>query len=244
MENQDQVIDVETVQEQIEEQQQENQKPHVNVVIATPGRTLTAEYVKSLMATIQVLNANGITWHYQNEYASLVTNAREATITGSRNLEIFNSSPGKGYYTYDKIFCIDSDIVWNPEHFIKLFTSGYDVISGVYFESEGRDAVVHQTKDSFRFMSRAELELYQKAGDPIPVYGVGLGFICIRQGVFEKIKRPWYGLGKVKQEVDGVEYEIPLGEDLYWCERVAENGDIVHLDPTVVVGHVKSNIVV
>jgi hypothetical protein len=61
--------------------------------------------------------------------------------------------------------------------------------------------------------------------------------------VFEGLKRPWYGLGKVTQEVDGEIYELPLGEDLYWCERVAQNGYQVYVDPTVVVGHVKSNIV-
>jgi hypothetical protein len=217
---------------------------HFNVVITTPGRAMTSEYVKSLLATIQVLNENGITWHYQNEYSSLVTNAREATITGSRNLEVFNPIPGKGLYTYDKIFCIDSDIVWTPEHFIKLYTSGYDVISGVYFESQGQDTVVNQTKDSYRFMTREELSLYQVTGDTIPIYGVGLGFICVRQGVFESLKRPWYGLGKVSQQIGDEIYDIPLGEDLYWCERVAENGHTVHLDPTVVVGHVKSNIVI
>jgi hypothetical protein len=54
------------------------------VVITTPGSKLEAEYVKSLMATIHTLQANNISWLYQNEYASLVTNAREATITGSR----------------------------------------------------------------------------------------------------------------------------------------------------------------
>ena len=43
--------------------------------------------------------------------------------------------------------------------------------------------------------------------------------------------------------VDGVIYELPLGEDLYWCDRVAQNGHQVYVDPTVVVGHVKSNIV-
>lgn len=217
------------------------QKLHFNVVIATPGRSMESNYVKSLLATIQVLQANGITWHYQNEYASLVTNAREATITGSRNLEVFNTSPGKGQYTYDKIFCIDSDIVWNPEHFLKLLSSDKSVISGVYYEAEGADAMIHKNKDSYSMMNRQELLLYK---EPFPVYGVGLGFVCINYGVFESLKRPWYGLGKVIQEVDGIIYELPLGEDLYWCERVGENGHQVHVDPTVVVGHVKSNIVV
>jgi hypothetical protein len=219
----------------------QTQKPHFNVVIATPGHSLDANYVKSLLATIQVLQANGITWHYQNEYASLVTNAREATITGSRNLEVFNTSPGKGQYTYDKIFCIDSDIVWNPEHFLKLLSSDKPVISGVYYEAQGADAMIHKNKDSYAMMNRQELSAYK---EPFPVYGVGLGFICINYGVFESLKRPWYGLGKVIQEVDGIIYELPLGEDLYWCERVGENGYQVQVDPTVVVGHVKSNIII
>lgn len=217
---------------------------HFNVVIMTPGKSLVSEYVKSLLGTIQVLQANNISWHFQNEYASLVTNAREATITGSRQLEVFNKSPGKGQYTYDKIFCIDSDIVWNPDHFLKLYSSDKDVISGVYFEAQGADAMIHRNKDDYHPMSREEISALQQTGDSFPAYGVGLGFMCVKQGVFESLKRPWYGLGKVTQEVDGEIYDLPLGEDLYWCERVADLGYQVHVDPTVVVGHVKSNIVV
>lgn len=223
--------------------QAESTKPHFNVVIATPGSQLESGYVKSLLGTLHVLQANNVSWLFQNEYASLVTNAREATITGSRNLEVFNSSPGKGQYTYDKIFCIDSDIVWNPEHFIKLLQSDKDLISGVYFEAQGADAMIHRNKEDYRPMSREEITTLNQVGDVFPVYGVGLGFMCIKSGVFESLKRPWYGLGKVVQEVDGVTYELPLGEDLYFCERVAENGYEVFVDPTVVVGHIKSNIV-
>ena len=219
-------------------------KPHFNVVITTPGSKLEADYVKSLMGTIHTLQANNISWLYQNEYASLVTNAREATITGSRNLEVFNSSPGKGQYTYDKIFCIDSDIVWNPEQFLRLYSSDKKVISAVYFDAQGADAMIHKNKNDFRPTSREELQLLQQLGEPIEVYGVGLGFMCIKSGVFESLKRPWFGLGKVLQEVDGVTYELPLGEDLYFCERVAEQGHKVFVDPNIIVGHIKSNIVV
>lgn len=223
--------------------QAETTKPHFNVVIATPGSKLESGYVKSLLGTLHVLQANNVSWLFQNEYASLVTNAREATITGSRNLEVFNTSPGKGQYTYDKIFCIDSDIVWNPEHFIKLLQSDKDLISGVYFESQGNDAMIHRNKEDYRPMTREEIATLNQVGDAFPVYGVGLGFMCIKAGVFESLKRPWYGLGKVVQEIDGVTYELPLGEDLYFCERVAENGYEVYVDPTVIVGHIKSNIV-
>jgi len=216
---------------------------HFNVVIATPGNKLTSEYVKSLLGTIQALQANNISWHFQNEYASLVTNAREATITGSRQLEVFNKSPGKGQYTYDKIFCIDSDIVWHPDHFLKLYSSDKDVISGVYFEAQGADAMIHESKESHRPMTRAEITGYAEVGNPIKVWGVGLGFVCVKQGVFESLQRPWYRLGKVIQQIDDTIYELPLGEDLDWCERVAEKGHDVYVDPTVLVGHMKTNMV-
>jgi hypothetical protein len=218
--------------------------PHFNVVITTPGHHMCAEYVKCLMATIHTLEANKISWIFQNEYASIITNAREATITGSRNLEVFNPAPGKGQYTYDKLFMIDSDIVWNPEQFLRLYASNKDLISAVYFEAQGADAMVHRAKNDFKPMKREEIQLLQQLDEPIEVYGVGLGFMCVKSGVFESLKRPWFGLGKVIQEVDGVVYELPLGEDLYFCEKVADQGHQVYLDPQVIVGHVKSNVVV
>jgi hypothetical protein len=218
--------------------------PHFNVVITTPGHHMCAEYVKCLMATIHTLDANNISWIFQSEYASIITNAREATITGSRNLEVFNPAPGKGQYTYDKLFMIDSDIVWNPEQFLRLYASNKDLISAVYFEAQGADAMVHRAKNDFKPMKREEIQLLQQLDEPIEVYGVGLGFMCVKSGVFESLKRPWFGLGKVIQEVDGVVYELPLGEDLYFCEKVADQGHQVYLDPQVIVGHVKSNVVV
>ena len=218
--------------------------PHFNVVITTPGHHMCAEYVKCLMATIHTLEANNISWIFQSEYASIITNAREATITGSRNLEVFNPAPGKGQYTYDKLFMIDSDIVWNPEQFLRLYASNKDLISAVYFEAQGADAMVHRAKNDFKPMKREEIQLLQQLDEPIEVYGVGLGFMCVKSGVFESLKRPWFGLGKVIQEVDGVVYELPLGEDLYFCEKVADQGHQVYLDPQVIVGHVKSNVVV
>jgi len=220
-----------------------SKKPHFNVVIATPGNQMCADYVKSLMATVYALQINNISWIYQSEYASIITNAREATVTGSKNLEIFNSSPGKDQYTYDKIFFIDSDIVWSPDQFLKLYSSDKSAISAVYYEVQGRDAMIYREKNEFYPMKREEIEACQKTGDLFTAYGVGLGFMCLKAGVIESIKRPWFTLGKVIQEDNGIQYEIPQGEDLYFCERIAERGHQVFVDPTVVVGHVKSSIV-
>ena len=213
---------------------------HYNVLIATPGHSLVAGYVKSLLATIKVLEENNVTWTYQNEYASLVTNAREATIAGSRNVCVTSREPGLGNFTYDKLFMIDSDIVWNPEQFMKLYQSEKSVISGVYFESSNGDAVIHEHKDSYRMMSQQEIKY---RFNTFPVYGVGLGFVCVKKGVFEDIGRPWFGLGRVEHVIDGTKYILPLGEDLDWCERVASKGHQVYVDPSVVVGHTKTMVI-
>ena len=203
---------------------------------------MCAEYLKSLLLTIQVLQENNISWFYQNEYASLITNAREATITGNRSLEVFNPYPGKGEYTYDKIFCIDSDIVWDYEQFMELYFSDKDVISGVYYEAKGGSAMILSRRQDHALMQRDEVNDMQEK--LTSVRGVGLGFLCLKSGVFESVKRPWFDLGKVKQEVDGIDYYVPLGEDLNFCEKILESGYEIYVDPTIVVGHVKSNIVI
>ena len=41
----------------------------------------------------------------------------------------------------------------------------------------------------------------------------------------------------------GKDYTIPVGEDLYFCERISEKGYDVWVDPSISVGHVKSNII-
>lgn len=219
------------------------EKPHFNVAITTPGNQMCSEYVKCLMATVFLLNENNISWIYQNESSPIVSNAREATITGSTDLQVFNPHPGKGGYTYDKIFMIDSDIVWNPDQFMNFLQSDKDFISGIYFESTGSYAMVHRNKNEQRPLSREEIVELQKDDKMIEVYGVGLGFCCVKSGVFESLKRPWFKLGSIIQEVDGVEYHIPVGEDLFFCERVAEAGHKIFIDPKMIVGHVKRNIV-
>ena len=218
-------------------------KPHYDVVITTPGNQMCSEYVTSLLNTVSVLNQHRISWIYQNKSSPIVSNAREATISGSTNLQVDNSSPGNGKYTYDKIFMIDSDIVWEPNQFLNFLKMDFDIISGVYYEKTGAYAMVHKNGDGSGPMPREEVQKLQTENKLIEVYGVGLGFVCVKKGVFEKIKRPWFRMGVMPLEIDNVQYDIPIGEDLYFCETVSKNNHKIIVDPNTVVGHVKGNIV-
>ena len=102
------------------------------VLIATPGRSFHAEYVKSLIETTRELNKRGITYGFLNKYSSFAPSARELTATDSNVHNWHTRTIGGGKYTYRKIFWIDSDIEWTPEQFMKIYDSDLDIISGLY----------------------------------------------------------------------------------------------------------------
>ena len=58
-------------------------KPHVNLLIATPGHSMLSGYVTSLLATAAELSKRNISFAYTTRYASHVADAREAINNGS-----------------------------------------------------------------------------------------------------------------------------------------------------------------
>ena len=211
------------------------EKPHVNILIATPGRMMEAEYVRSLVATLTYLNKNNISYLYLNEYSSQVNAAREATAMGSKFLQAFAKAPLSGQVTYDKIIWIDSDISWNIEDFINLYESKYDIVSGLYFNEEGVPLFTFKEDDIY-----FDKETIKNRQYPFEVFGAGFGFIAMKSGVFESCKRPWFETEFQKITSDeGEEMFIPWGEDFSWCIKAHEAGYAVMLDPSIRVGHHK-----
>ena len=89
---------------------------HFDVLIATPGHSLEAQYVKSLVDTLAECNIRGVSYRWLNSYSSLVHNARETTITGGDGFTLnpLDKGPLGDSVKYNKIFWIDSDISWTP----------------------------------------------------------------------------------------------------------------------------------
>lgn len=212
-------------------------KPHVNLIIATPGHSMMSSYVRSLVALIQELNNRNITWGFSSEYSSLVGDAREMTLNGNNQNNIKETRPFKGQITYDKIMWIDSDIAWAPEDVIKLYESDKDIVTGAYMLASGE--VVAYPK----LLGNAYVYEEVKAmTEPVKVEACGFGFICVKQGVFESLTRPWFqsAMGTWVDKDTGEEYQFPImGEDISWCKRVGDKGYDIWLDPTVKVTHHK-----
>ena len=208
-------------------------KPHINVLIATTGRSFENEYVRSLVDTIAYLVKNNITYRFLNEYSSQVNMAREATAMGSMYLDAFNKEILRGEVTYDKIIWIDSDISWKVEDFIKIYESDKDVISGVYLNEKGVPMFSTLSEEISPF-------LMLLSENEFPIAAAGFGFIGIKSGIFENIPRPWFDLVFQKLENEaGEEMLIPYGEDYSWCTKARKAGYEIFLDPSVLVNHHK-----
>jgi hypothetical protein len=213
------------------------QNPHYDVIIATPGASMENAYVLSLVHTINKLNELGITWKFISKTNSDVSIARENTILNSdNNIPISEfSRPLTENISYNKIFLIDSDIFWEFEDFMALYLSEKDIISGAYIQSNGISTTVYEKENKIMMcedlISRKNI---------FEAFASGLGFTCIKNGVFEKIQRPWFSHVEEKKMLQPGEYFVDLvSEDVSFIKKAKISGFKFHIDPSVRVGHVK-----
>lgn len=195
---------------------------------------MDAGYVKSLMKTCERLMDEGITFTFLSEYSSFVPHAREATAMGSKYLRYDKTEIAGGDFTYDKIFWVDSDIVWTPEDFLKLYRRwDLDIVSGLYLLDDEKSVPV-QVLGDLRRLEKPEVQFREKL---FQARAVGFGFVCIKSGVFESMERPWFKLARINRGDE--KPELMVGEDFSWCYAATEKGFEIWVDPTVNVIHRK-----
>jgi hypothetical protein len=209
---------------------------HVNLVIATPGHSVMAAYLRSLLAATRELDRRGISWAFSQEYSSHVADAREMTLNGGNQNIIKDSRPFRGEITYDKILWIDSDIMFTPEDVIRAYESPLDVVSGAYTLASGE--VVAYDK---LFGEAFSMNQVKEMKEPRKIFGAGMGFFCMKSGIFESLSRPWFQSVPATALVDGEEFTFPImGEDLSLCKRINDAGFEIWLDPEIKLIHHKT----
>jgi len=207
----------------------------VDLVILTPGHSMTVPYVKSFLKTTSALAQRGITWAWSSEYSSHVADAREITLSGTRVNNPLMNIPFEGNLRYKKLMWIDSDISWEPEDIIRLYDSDKEIVTGVYLFNDGTTSVFKKyLGDMYKKEEILELK------EPTEIYGAGFGFICISQGIFELMSRPWFQSVPITMDFQGEQITFPIiGEDISWCTRAMGLGYKIWMDPTVLVNHHK-----
>jgi hypothetical protein len=195
-------------------------RPHINLVIATPANSFVPDYVKSIVSMSRVFAERAISATFLTSGGSYIPEVREYTLDNDRDHSSREICEGR--LTYDKIMWIDSDISWKPEDILKLYYSDKDIISGCYKFVDGTIAI---SKDSQSRMTVQELNSFS---DPFKIDSCGFGFLCVKSGVFETFERPWFST------------EDYMGEDQTWCNRAKGYGFEIWADPSVRVVHHKN----
>lgn len=215
-------------------------KPHYDIVIATPGTAMEAEYVQSLVETTAHLNDLGLSYIFLNKHSSFVPTARELTATNSFVSNWDTNEIGGGEFTYGRLLWIDSDIVWTPQDIDALILADKDIISGVYLTNPATGVIAAHFPDENGLPTYIRQDEILLRDDLVEVGGVGFGFVMMKSGVFESVERPWFLVRRVKYP--DVDFYTMVGEDYSFCAAAQKAGHKIWLHTGVRVGHIKRQI--
>jgi GT2 family glycosyltransferase len=145
------------------------------------------------------------------------------------------SEPFSGAVTYDKILWIDSDITFTPDDVIKAYKSEFDIVTGAYLLATGEAMVYTETFGKpLTYLEVNDLT------EPIQLKGAGMGFMCVKSGVFESMPRPWFKTVEAEANMGDGPFMMQItGEDLSFCTRAIDLGFEIWLDPTIKLIHNK-----
>lgn len=198
-----------------------------SVLIGMPvHRPIHHNTVISLLRTIQATTAAGIRCNYMIDAVGLIEWARNGILN-----EFVHSE-------FDKLFWIDSDMVWEPEQFFRLLALShvYDCVGATYHNKREGPA---QT-----YVNMFEDEKPNEHG-LMKVKGMGLGFTVVDHDVATKVMR---GKPRVRDAIkdetivwairtEVVDGENLVGEDNAFFNDVRKLGFDVWLDGTMRLGH-------
>jgi hypothetical protein len=209
---------------------------YYDVVIATPGRMMNAEYVESLVKTCAWMSSQGLSYTLSSQYSSFVPDAREWTAVAQSGNDWTATSFGGDRLSCGIVVWIDSDISWDVSDFERLISHEEGVVAGLMPVSrDGRVGATRIVDGMFTVMSWTDFMLDDGL---VEVDGVSFGFVAMKPWVFEKTSRPWFRIRSGK--VQGFEGEVNVGEDYSFCMNLRDAGVKIFVDVGVKVRHHKS----
>jgi len=210
----------------------------IDVMFCLPGNNFSGKFLDSWSALLLHCIRENINFGMSRATSPSLPHVRNLCIGGhparGRKQKPFNGLP------IERFMWIDSDIVFSPAQFMRLYKSDKDVVSGLYM-MEGRtgycaweklDDMYYKVHGRYKNISVSDLK---DKTDLIPVEYIGMGFVCTKASVFDKMDYPWFKLG-TKQI--GKSYEQTF-EDFQFCKDLLNNGHKMYVDPNVIVGHEK-----
>lgn len=209
------------------------------IVFCLPGREFSGDFLVCWTNLIQHCLYKGYEMYLSQKYTSNVYYVRSQCLGADVRRGEFQK-PFNGNLDYDYIMWIDSDVIFTTNQFEKLLSNQVDICGGLYLMEGGKQFAVVKDWDEEKFQNNGTFDFLtpndvNKSSQLMEVAYTGFGFLLIKQGIFEKIKYPWFG---PKFSKIGNCYDF-ASEDVSFCMRAKEEGFKIHIDPTVWVRHQK-----
>jgi hypothetical protein len=216
-------------------------EPQKTIVFCLPGNMYSKDFLISWSQVMIECVKRNINCVMAQGYASCVHFAR-AKVLGGNVLAGKNQAPFQGAVPYDYLMWIDSDIVFTPEDVFKLVDSPHDITCGLYIMEDGKNFPIVRKYDDEFFLKNGHYqmisgeEMMTEKERYINVDYSGMGWMCIKKGVVEKIQYPWFFHDKICL-TDNI--HDMCSEDVSFCKNLKHAGFDIYVDTTVVVGHQK-----
>jgi len=221
----------------------------ISVTFCIPGNNFTTGFFNSWTKLLFFLKANPtlITPHFVNYYSPNIYALRNAMLGGRQeagNVQLPFAEDFESAY----VFWLDSDMVFEPlqvlQTIYKMEKYNLDILSGMYYTGDGKTLTVLKDDSeecllqngSFKYYSLNELKELADTHEAkiCEVSNVGLGFVCVRNEMFEKIDYPWFQ-PEFYKNMNGF-----YNEDLSIFRKFKSIGAKVYCDTTIIVGHDKT----
>lgn len=223
----------------------------MRIVFCIPGRTFSSRFLQCWTNLLGICHANNIDVVLSNRYSSVVHFAR-AMCMGADLVNGEHQKPWQGKLDYDYMFWIDSDIVFSAEQVFAMINSPHDVTCGLYMMEDTKhyavvkdwDLTFFEKNGSFEFLTDATMQQFMQDNPKqryMAVDYAGMGFMCIRKGVVEKLTYPWFYRPVERLKLsEGKEWVDMCSEDTAFCHNLKDKGVQIMLDTTIRVGHEKT----
>lgn len=191
------------------------------------NRDVPWQTMRSLLDTVRECAVRGVHLSFEGVFgSSVITTARSAV------LDAFLKT------NTEKLFWIDSDIVWKSADFFRLLalSTQLDVVCGAYPH--------RRFPLGFSICYPDSVALEANSYGCVKIEGTGLGFTIISRAVAEKLAA---NSPRRTDPIDGTEMAHVFrvgekGEDLFFFDDVRAMGYDVWLDPSLQLGHVGAHV--
>lgn len=201
----------------------------LSVMIGMPTtRDLPAQTVRSLWSTQVACQQMGIPLHLGMVSGSAVIQWARDEVT-----DLFLNMDA------NRLFWIDSDMVWEPGDFIRLLALSKlkEVVTAAY-PAKNDQPTFYVNHDKSMGLKRGEYGL-------VEIWGIGLGFTVMRRDVVEQLAGQSEQIrdeasGKTMASIFRIDRENNnrRGEDMAFFHDIRQLGYKVWLDPEIDLGHV------